>query len=242
MNGAPALPLLLVEDDVDMAANIADYLGRRGWHVHHASTGPLALHLVVGQSFAAVVLYRGLPGLDGIEVCQRLRQGRDRKVPVLMLTAADRLEDRLGGFAVGVDDYLVKPFALPELQARLTALVRRAQGAAPSGPGEVLRCADLVLCPGTREVSRAGRPLALTNMGFTLLELLLRRSPEVVRREELEQALWRDEPPGSDALRSHWFALRNAVDGPPSAPLLHTHRGVGFQVSPPHANDPARTP
>jgi DNA-binding response OmpR family regulator len=242
MNGAPALPLLLVEDDADMAANIADYLGRRGWTVHHAATGALALHLVLGQSFAAVVLDRGLPGLDGIEVCQRLRHGLDRKVPVLMLTAADRLEDRLSGFAAGVDDYLVKPFALPELQARLTALVRRAQGAAPSSAGEVLRCADLVLSPGTREVSRAGRPLVLTNMGFALLELLLRRSPEVVRRDELEQALWHDEPPGSDALRSHWFALRNAVDTPPAPPLLHTHRGVGFQVRPPPANDPVRTP
>ena len=242
MNGAPALPLLLVEDDADMAANIADYLGRRGWTVHHAATGALALHLVLGQSFAAVVLDRGLPGLDGIEICQRLRHGLDRKVPVLMLTAADRLEDRLSGFAAGVDDYLVKPFALPELQARLTALVRRAQGAAPSSAGEVLRCADLVLSPGTREVSRAGRPLVLTNMGFALLELLLRRSPEVVRRDELEQALWHDEPPGSDALRSHWFALRNAVDGPPAPPLLHTHRGVGFQVRPPPANDPVRTP
>jgi DNA-binding response OmpR family regulator len=210
--------------------------------VHHAATGALALHLVLGQSFAAVVLDRGLPGLDGIEVCQRLRHGLDRKVPVLMLTAADRLEDRLSGFAAGVDDYLVKPFALPELQARLTALVRRAQGAAPSSAGEVLRCADLVLSPGTREVSRAGRPLVLTNMGFALLELLLRRSPEVVRRDELEQALWHDEPPGSDALRSHWFALRNAVDGPPAPPLLHTHRGVGFQVRPPPANDTVRTP
>jgi DNA-binding response OmpR family regulator len=223
----------LVEDDADMAGNISDYLERRGWAVHHAPTGPLALHLVLQHRFSVAVLDRGLPGLDGIAVCQHLRRGLARGLPVLMLTAADSLADRLGGFAAGVDDYLVKPFALAELQARLEALARRAGGVAPASSGEVLRCADLALWPLTREVQRAGQSLTLTRMGFDLLELLLRRSPEVVRREELEQALWRDEPPGSDALRSHLFALRTAVDGPFAPALLHTHRGVGVQLRPP---------
>jgi DNA-binding response OmpR family regulator len=233
MSGIPSLPLLLIEDDADMAANISEYLERRGWTIHHAPTGPLALHLVLQNRFAVAVLDRGLPGFDGIEVCQRLRSGLARDLPVLMLTAADSLEDRLTGFAAGVDDYLVKPFSIKELNARLEALVRRAGALAPAGAGEVLRCADLTLWPRTREVQRAGLPLNLTRMGFDLLELLLRRSPEVVRREELEQALWRDEPPGSDALRSHLFALRTAVDGPFADALLHTHRGVGVQLRPP---------
>jgi DNA-binding response OmpR family regulator len=233
MPGNLSLPVLLVEDDADMAGNISDYLERRGWSVHHAPTGPLALHLVLQQRFAVVVLDRGLPGLDGLEVCQHLRRGLARDLPVLMLTAADRLEDRLDGFAAGVDDYLIKPFALAELHARLEALVRRTGGIAPAGVGEVLRCADLALWPRTREVRRADQALNLTRMGFDLLELLLRRSPAVVRREELEQALWRDEPPGSDALRSHLFALRTAVDGPFAEPLLHTHRGVGVQLRAP---------
>ena len=233
MPGNLSLPVLLVEDDADMAGNISDYLERRGWTVHHAPTGPLALHLVLQQRFAAVVLDRGLPGIDGIEVCRHLRRGLSRDLPVLMLTAADSLEDRLGGFAAGVDDYLIKPFALAELQARLEALVRRTGGMIPASSGEVLRCADLALWPRTREVRRAGQALNLTRMGFDLLQLLLRRSPEVVRRGELEQALWRDEPPGSDALRSHLFALRAAVDGPCAEPLLHTHRGVGVQLRPP---------
>ncbi len=239
MSPETELPLLLVEDDPDMAANIAEYLERRGWTVHHAATGPLALHLVLGQSFGAIILDRGLPGLDGVEVCQRLRQGLHRHVPVLMLTAADGLAERLAGFAAGVDDYLVKPFALAELQARVTALVRRARRSLPEGVDETLRCDDLELCPRTRAVRRGGRAIALTNMGFALLEALLRRSPEVVRRRDLEQALWGDEPPGSDALRSHWFALRNAVDGPFGRPLLHTHRGVGFQVRPPQSGPDA---
>jgi DNA-binding response OmpR family regulator len=242
MPGPPLLPLLLVEDDADMAGNISDYLERRGWDVHHAPTGPLALHLVLQQRFAAVVLDRGLPGLDGIAVCQNLRRGLSRELPVLMLTAADSLAERLSGFAAGVDDYLVKPFALAELQARLEALVRRTRDTTAPGCGEVLRCADLALWPRTREAQRSGQPLNLTRMGFDLLELLLRRSPEVVRRDELEHALWRDEPPGSDALRSHLFALRTAIDGPFAPALLHTHRGVGVQLrtpAPAGSTDPA---
>jgi DNA-binding response OmpR family regulator len=189
------------------------------------------------ERFAAVILDRDLPALDGLEVCRRVRLGPAHRVPVLMLTAADRLEERLEGFAAGVDDYLVKPFALPELLARLGALLRRGGGAAPAAEGEVLRCADLELRPGPREVRRAGRLLSLTNMGFAILELLLRRSPEVVRREELEEALWRDAPPGSDALRSHIFTLRAAVDGSSALPLLQTHRGIGFQIRAPGPGD-----
>jgi DNA-binding response OmpR family regulator len=101
----------------------------------------------------------------------------------------------------------------------------------------VLKCADLELRPGIREARRAGRRLELTNMGFAILELLLRRTPEVVRREELEEALWRDAPPGSDALRSHIFTLRTAVDGAFSKPLLRTHRGVGFQIREPQPEE-----
>jgi DNA-binding response OmpR family regulator len=237
MTNSASLPLLLVEDDWDMAGNISDYLEAQGWRVRHAANGALALHLMHEERFAAVILDRDLPALDGLEVCRRLRQGPAQQLPVLMLTAADQLEERLEGFAVGVDDYLVKPFALPELVARLGAVLRRGGGVAPKSEGEVLRCADLELRPGLREARRGGRLLALPNMGFAILELLLRRSPEVVRREELEEALWRDEPPGSDALRSHIFTLRAAVDGPSAVPLLHTHRGVGFQIREPKSGD-----
>lgn len=235
-----AFPLLLVEDDWDMAGNIGDYLAPRGWQVQHAANGALALHLLQEQRFAAVILDRDVPALDGLEVCRRLRLGPAQNVPVLMLTAADRLEDRLAGFAAGVDDYLVKPFALPELHARLGALLRRGLVAAPAAPAaEVLRCGDLELRPRLREARRGGRPLALTNMGFALLEILLRRAPEVVSRDELEEALWRDAPPGSDALRSHIFALRAEIERPGAPPLLHTHRGVGFQIRSDAAGEPA---
>ncbi len=223
-------PLLLVEDDLDMAGNIGDYLDRRGWRVHHASNGALALHLILETKFAAVVLDRGLPGIDGLELCRRLRDGAARHLPVLMLTAADSLDDRLAGFSSGVDDYVVKPFALPELHARLIALVRRAEGATAAS-GEALACGDLEMNLDTRAVTRAGQPLTLTNMGFAILEILLRRSPAVVKREEIEQALWGEMPPSSDALRTHVHALRSAIDGSFDPPLLQTHRGVGYQLA-----------
>ena len=241
MSIASEFSLLLVEDDWDMAGNIADYLGARGWQVQHAANGALALHLLQAEQIAVVVLDRDLPALNGLEVCRRLRQGPAKRVPVLMLTAAERLEERLEGFAAGVDDYLVKPFALAELHARLSALRRRGGGAEPVAEIDVLRCADLELRPGLREVRRAGRRLELTNMGFAILELLLRRAPEVVRREELEEVLWRDAPPGSDALRSHIFTLRAAVDGASARPLLRTHRGVGFQIREPRPGEDTPT-
>jgi two-component system response regulator MprA len=168
--------LLLVEDDLDMAESIGDFLGRRGWRVEHARNGALALHLAAAERFAVIVLDRAMPVLDGLGVCRVLRAGTSASVPVLMLTAADSLPERLEGFEAGVDDYLVKPFAPAELHARLTALVRRSEtGAARGEP--ILRCADLELDPSTREVRRGGRPVTLTNMGFAILEILLRRAP-----------------------------------------------------------------
>jgi DNA-binding response OmpR family regulator len=147
-----------------------------------------------------------------------------------MLTARDTLADKLAGFEAGTDDYLVKPFALQELWARLEALVRRA---APPTTG-LLRVADLELDPGTRTVRRAGIELALGRAPFNLLELLMRRSPNVVPRRDLEERLWGEDPPVGDILRSHLYALRRAVDrsgdGPP---LIHTVHGVGYRLAVP---------
>ena len=223
--------LLLVEDDLDLAESIGEFLLRRGWQVAHARNGALALHLAVLDRYEVIVLDRAMPGLDGIGVCRALRAGPLASVPILMLTAADSLPERLEGFAAGVDDYLVKPFAPAELDARLTALVRRSTASA-NGGGRILRCAGLELDSATREVRHAGRSVDLTKMGFSILEILLRCSPAVVPRGQLERELWGDEPPGSDALRSHVFVLRAALDQVGAASLLRTHRGVGYQMHP----------
>lgn len=228
MTNAPSKPVLLVEDNFDLAGNIQDYLEQRAWSVDYVPNGALALHRVTEQSHAAVILDLRLPVIDGLEVCRRLRSSIAPRIPVLMLTAADVLDDRLAGFAAGADDYLVKPFALPELLARLSALVRRSSALSPS---PVLRLHDLELNPATREVRRGERRLVLTRMGYSILEYLLARSPAVVLRPELERHLWADDPPGSDALRTHIATLRAAVDREEHTPLLHTQRGVGYQLA-----------
>lgn len=224
-----SLPLLLVEDDRDLAANIEEYLARRGWAVDYANNGARALDMLMQSPYGIVILDHRLPGLTGMEICQRLRAGIAPDLPVLMLTAADSLEDRLAGFAAGVDDYLVKPFALPELLARLQALVRRAEKRTHQSADRLV-FEDLELDAAMRVVKRGGRVLQLTRMGFAVLEVLLRRAPAIVSREEMERALWGEELPGSDALRSHIFALRAELDPPGLHPLLHTHRGVGYQL------------
>jgi DNA-binding response OmpR family regulator len=166
-----------------------------------------------------------LPDGDGLDF---LRQ-RPSPAPVLVLTARGALNDRIEGLDRGAEDYLVKPFALAELAARLTALVRRSsEGRAPAEP--LLRYADVEMDLSLREVRRGERLLELTRMGFTILELLLRRAPAVVPRSELERHLWGEELPGSDALRTHIHALRSAVDPPGTRTLLQTHRGIGWQL------------
>jgi DNA-binding response OmpR family regulator len=155
MNPAPAQPVLLVEDDLDLAGNIQDYLEHHGWIVDHAPNGALGLHRLLAESHSVAILDLRLPGLGGLELCQRLRAETGTRLPVLMLTAADTLKDRLIGFEAGADDYMVKPFALPELLARLQALVRRAQPHLAAA-SKVLRFADLELDPALRTVRRAG--------------------------------------------------------------------------------------
>lgn len=224
-----ALPILLVEDDADLAATVEEFLVRRGWSVVYAANGARALAMLLERPFALMVLDHRMPGLTGLDLCRRVRAEVAPTLPILMLTAADSLEDRLAGFAAGVDDYLVKPFALPEFQARLLALLRRtARGR--NTEGTMLQFAGIEMDLATREVRRDNRCLVLTRMGFSILELLVRRAPAVVRREELERYLWSDEPPGSDALRTHIYALRVELDPSGTPPMLRTHRGVGYQL------------
>ena len=229
MKDAPPLPILLVEDDPDLAANIQDYLEQQGWRVDYAPNGALAIHQLISGRFSAGIFDLRMPGLGGLELCERVRTSIAPALPVLLLTAADTLEDRLRGFRAGADDYLVKPFALAELLARLQALIRRSTGIVHS-IANTLRVGDLELRVSTREVRRDTQHLTLTNMGFTILEKLMRHSPAVVLRSDLEFHLWGDEPPDTDSLRTHIATLRAAIDPPGLPPLLLTHRGVGFQL------------
>lgn len=219
--------VLVIEDHPDLAANLGDYLGAQGHSVDFAGDGPVGLHLATSGSHDVIVLDRLLPGMDGATLCKKLRE-RGNITPVLMLTALDTVPNRVEGLAAGADDYLVKPFALSELSARLHALHRRASGW--SGSSGVLQVADLTLDTETAEVHRAGTLLELTRAERRLLEVLLRRSPRLVSRAELERALWGDNVPDGDVLRAHMHNLRNAVDKPFAGKLIHTVHGEGYRL------------
>jgi len=220
------LRILLIEDQRDIAANIWDFLEFRGFVMDHAADGATGLRMAMDGGYDVVVLDLGLPKLDGLDLCRKLREaGRD--TPVLMLTARDTLEDKLTGFAQGADDYLVKPFAMKELEARIRALYRRGR----LQHGEVLRIADLILDPVNQQVERSGQALTLTRAGFVLLELLLQRSPHLVRHADLAHALWGETGGDIATLHTHLSVLRSVIDRPFRQQLLHTVHGFGYRMA-----------
>jgi DNA-binding response OmpR family regulator len=220
--------LLVIEDNPDLVANMVEFLQERGHAPDVAYNGATGLGLALENDYDAIVLDLMLPGLDGLEICTKLREA-NRGLPVLMLTARDSLDDKLEGFACGADDYLVKPFALQELEARLKALSRR--GRSPSALSPRLQVADLTLDLSTRRVTRGGKVLEVAPIPMKLLETLMREAPRLVSRAELERAIWGEAPPDSDALRAHLHQLRQVVDKPFARPLLHTVRGFGYRVA-----------
>jgi len=232
MHSGSALRVLVIEDNRDLAANLVDFLEARGHAVDAAADGVTGLHLATVNDYDVIVLDVVLPGLDGIAVCRKLREEAGRSTPVLMLTARDSLDDKIAGLESGADDYVVKPFALREVDARLMALARRASGASLR---QRLQVADLAFDAATLELRRGDRRIALPPIPLRLLEQLMRASPRVVGREELERAVWGDAPPDSDALRAHLHVLRAAIDRPDERALLRTVRGRGWQLADPDA-------
>lgn len=218
--------ILLVEDNRDILGNMADYLELMGYTVDCAQDGLSGLDLASTEHYNLIVLDIMLPGIDGYTLCQRLREDARRDTPVIMLTARDQLDDRLQGFRAGADDYLIKPFALSELAARIEAVLRRSLG----GGKRLLQVGELSYDLNTLEVRRGERPLKLNPVGLKLLALLMQKSPHVVPREVLEEALWGDDCPDSDSLRSHVHQLRQVIDKPFGHPLLHTVHGVGYRL------------
>jgi DNA-binding response OmpR family regulator len=225
-----ALSILVIEDNPDLAANLIDYLVARGHVVDAAGDGLTGLHLAASRRFDVILLDLILPGMDGITLCRRLREESGKLTPVLMLTARDSLEDKITGLEAGADDYLVKPFALREVAARVRALARRSLAAVPNVR---LAVGDLEFDTATYRITRRGVTIELPPIPLRLLEALMRASPRVLSREELERAAWGDTPPDSDALRAHLHILRAAVDKPFEQPLLRTLRGLGWQVAAP---------
>ncbi|GGB84323.1 DNA-binding response regulator [Marinobacterium zhoushanense] len=218
------LDVLLVEDDHDLATTVVQYLELEGIQCDHASNGVRGLQLVQKHDYDALLLDLNLPRLDGLTLCQKLRDmGHD--IPVLMLTARDQLQDKLDGFRSGTDDFLTKPFELDELVVRVNALTRRR-----SGQARILRYGELKMDLNKREVCRAGRPLKLSPTGWKLLEILLREAPVAVSRQKLEATIWGDSLPDSNALKVHVHYMRKAIDAGFLSPMIQTVPGFGFAL------------
>jgi DNA-binding response OmpR family regulator len=224
--------LLLVEDHKNLAQAIGAYFESSGFTMDYAYDGPGALHLATTQRYDALILDITLPGINGLEVCRRLRQDAHLSTPILMLTARDQLQDKLSGFQQGADDYLVKPFDMPELEARIAALIRRERGELDEA---VYKIHDLSLDTRTMQVIRNGQIIRLSPTGLRILRILMRESPHLVTREQLEQELWGELIPDSDTLRSHLYKLRKAIDKPFENSLLETQQGMGFRLIAPES-------
>jgi DNA-binding response OmpR family regulator len=218
--------ILVVEDHKDILDSISEYMVLKGCEVVGAADGLTGLHLAATETFDAIILDVMLPGMDGNQLCKNLREHARLDTPILMLTARDDLPDRLKGFKSGADDYIVKPFALSELLARIEAISRRKKGL----QRRVIQIHDLVYDLDSLEVTRAGKPLKLNPINLTLLSVLMLRSPAIVRRQELEEAVWGTDLPDSDSLRSNIYLLRKVVDKGFDIPLLHNYHGVGYRI------------
>ena len=223
------MAILVVEDNRALASNIIEFLEAHGFECDYADNGKLGLKLAIENTFDVIILDIMLPGLDGLQVCQSLRN-QGFFTPVLMLTARDSLEDKLKGFDVGTDDYLVKPFAMEELIVRTKVLAKRR-----SGQISKLMVADVVVDLQQNQAFRDNKALNLSPTGLKILEILMRASPESVSREKIMQRIWGDDQPDSNSLKVHIFNLRKQIDSAYTTKLIHTISGHGFSIK--EAND-----
>ena len=219
--------ILVVEDDPKVQSLLARGLREESYAVDVAGDGEDALYQLSINDYDALILDVMMPGTDGFEVCRRIR-GSGSRVPVLMLTARDAVEDRIRGLDLGADDYVVKPFAFAEIVARLRALLRRGE----TLQSKSIRVGDLELDTHSRSANRAGEQIALTTKEYALLEYLARNQGRVIGREEIAEHVW-DETfdPVSNLIEVYINRLRKKIDGPGRPPLLHTRRGAGYSLA-----------
>ncbi|MDD1494075.1 MULTISPECIES: response regulator transcription factor [Burkholderia] len=221
------MKILIIEDDTSIATNLVDYLEGTGYDVDVAASGTAGLQFALSEPWDAILLDLALPGMDGLTLCRKLREEAHRDTPVLMLTARDTLDDKLAGFVHGTDDYLVKPFSLKEVGARLCAMIKRYRGRVAS---QELHVGDLRLDLATLIVERAGRAIKLQPKCLQLLRILMQSPNRVFGRAELESEVWGEVMPDSDTLRSHIYTLRKALTQPGETDLVETVHGLGYRL------------
>ena len=220
------LKVLLVEDNFALAKQITAFLSGHGWVIDFAATGSLAIKLSTTQSFDVVILDLNLPDIDGLEVCQSIKKHAKTNIPVLMLTARDAYEDKSQGFSSGADDYLTKPFDLRELSLRCQALSKRNT----LHESAVLELGAMKIDNRAFTIHWQQQPVKLTRIGFVILKTLADAYPYPVSRSDIIEAIWGEEPPESNALKSHIYSLRKALEAVNAQDLLGTISNVGYQL------------
>jgi DNA-binding response OmpR family regulator len=221
-----SLSILVVEDHPAIARQVVEFLDGLKWQTDHAANGALAIELATREAYDVVLLDLNLPDIDGLEVCRAIKARAPRNVPVLMLTARDAFEDKARGFSEGADDYLTKPFDLRELALRCEALARRGQ----LHLDQETRVGSLTLLLREKRALYGGTPLALTQAGFKILLAMCSAYPHAVSRSSLMYALWGAEPPDSDALKSHIYALRKQLELAGAAKMIVTIPQLGYRL------------
>ena len=221
------LGILIVEDQKDLAENLFEFLGDDRYTLDYAADGLTALHLLATQTYDVIVLDLMLPGVDGFEICRRIRQDLQCQKPVILMTALSSLADKEKGFNCGADDYLVKPFELKELQLRIDALHRRYT---PVFKG--LQAGELQFDPGTLSVHYRGKSTELTGTPARLFELLIRAYPSFLSHDVLSESIWGDEntETGGNTLRTHIYALRKTLEKAFGDSLIKTVHGRGYRL------------
>ncbi len=220
------LSILLVEDNQIIAGQLTEFFEGHGWAVDYASHGTQGVELALKQNFDVIVLDLNLPDIDGLEVCKQIKQQAKVNPPVLMLTARDTFEDKADGYGIGADDYVTKPFEFRELALRCQALARRHN----LHKSHRIEIGELVIEQNQCTAERKGQPLKLTNIGFKILLTLAHAYPQAVSRSNLIFKVWGDIPPDTDALRTHIYSLRNALDKPFESNMLTTITNVGYKL------------
>ncbi len=219
--------VLVIEDDLDIAKNVCDFLEHHDHIVDFAADGVTGLHRAATDTFDAILLDVSLPGINGLDLCHKVRSELRSDVPILMLTARDRLEDKLAGLESGADDYLVKPFALREVEARLRALTRRHAGRVAS---RVLVVGGLRFDPQTLQLTRNGEKIKLPPKCMRVMECMMQRPGHVFSRSDLEVAVWGDTLESGETLRAHMYLLRRALDRPGQSEHIETVHGMGYRL------------
>ena len=222
------MKVLVVDDNHAVVETIMDYLELEGMSADCAYNGESAINLISTQHYDVIIMDIMMPKLDGLSAVKKLRDEIYCSVPILFLTAKDSLQDKIAAFTSGGDDFLTKPFAMEELCLRLRSLANRGKRV---GGGQ-LSFADITLNVATQQASRAGQPIKLSKIQLTILKVLLQRAPAIVSKDTLTQAIWGDDAPNSDSLRSHIYGLRSSLDQHFSDTRLETIHGQGYRLIP----------